>query len=282
MKIKFPLNIVVLFGGTGNVLFQFSYAHRLASEKNHTIYVLKASRKREDHPFELGDFIAQCNHVQEINGFSSVLLRSYLYARNQIASQNSAKLFFSLFTAHKFLYIHEGYYQDQNDLVSVSDDFKNELIGYLEIYKLDKKLPNGFDLVIHLRRGDYEKHSETFGILSSKYFRASIETLAANTALDSIAVFYDSLIGNYQEDFFTPRMVLLGPDEAGALDLLYFFSKSKACIISNSTLSWWGGQLAIMKSATAISPSPWHKALANDFDLVNKSLGFTQVEATYR
>jgi hypothetical protein len=282
MKINFPLKIVVLFGGTGNVLFQLSYAHQIASEMNQTIYVLKASRNRQDHPFELGDFIARCNHVREIKGFSGILLRSYLYARNQIASKNVTKLFLRPFTANNFFHIHEGYFQDQNNLVSVSDDFKNEVISYLEFYNLDKKLPNGFDLVIHLRRGDYEKHADTFGILSSEYFRASIETLAANTALHSIAVFYDSLIGNFQEDFFLPRMVLFGPDEAGVLDFLYIFSKSKSCIISNSTLSWWGGQLAIMKSATAISPTPWHKALANDFDLVNKSLGFTQVEATYR
>lgn len=282
MKKRFPINVVTLFGGTGNVLFQISYAHRLAARSSQRIYLLKLSRSLNDHNFELSEFISECNHVKEIRGIFARFLNFYLFVRNRVTTNSLLQSILRVFSTNKLVSFHTGYFQDELDLLSVSDDFKRELISFLEAQHLQSTYLSNFDLVIHLRRGDYEKYTETFGILSFEYFQVSIDTLSNRMSLNSAAVFYDSLDHEAREKFFLPSLKFFGPDDATTLDLLYSFLCSKSCIISNSTLSWWGGQLALMRSATAISPKPWHKSLPNDFEVANRIIGFFEVEATYR
>jgi len=281
-KVRLPLNIVSLYGGTGNVLFQISYAHRLAARSSQRIYLLKLNRGLNDHSFELSDFISKCDHVKEINGIFAKLLNFYLFARNRLTTNSVGQAFARVIPSKKFASFHEGYFQDESDLLSVSNEFKRELVSYLEARHSQSTYFSDFDLVIHLRRGDYEKYVETFGILSSEYFKVSMDTLSRRMSLNTVAVFYDTLDDESKEDFVLPSVRYFGPNDANALELLYGFLCSKSCIISNSTLSWWGGQLALMRSATAISPKPWHKSLPNDFEVANRLLGFVEVEATYR
>lgn len=282
IRMRLPIHVVTLFGGTGNVLFQISYAHRLAAMSSHRIYLLKLNRSMNDHNFELSDFISQCVHVKEIKGIMAKFLNFYLFVRNRFATNSEVQPFARDFPSKRLASFHEGYFQEESDLLSVSDDFKRELFSYLETRHLHSTYLTNFDLVIHLRRGDYEKYSETFGILSSEYFKVSMDTLSRKMNLNSVAVFYDTLGDEPHENVFLPTMKFFSPVDASALELLYSFICAKSCIISNSTLSWWGGQLAIMRSATAISPKPWHKSLPNDFEEANRLLGFVEVEAIYR
>jgi len=129
-------------------------------------------------------------------------------------------------------------------------------------------------LAIHVRRGDYEKSRDTFGVLSTEYYLAALEQVRIlGKGWDEIWVFSD--------DIQTARTVLapiLGTNkvrfvqppeegEGGPFESLELFGFARYGIIANSTFSWWASFLSTSMEVV-VAPNKWFRGLSDPKDLV--------------
>jgi hypothetical protein len=57
--------------------------------------------------------------------------------------------------------------------------------------------------------------------------------------------------------------IVLGPSESNAWQVLRIMAQAEHVVLSNSTLSWWGGFLAAKKGGKVIQPQPFYKEVSD-------------------
>jgi hypothetical protein len=165
-----------------------------------------------------------------------------------------------------------GYFQTHIHYRNVSKLIKeislvNPSGWYLK--KLDY-INNNKVLAIHVRRGDYEKYANDYGLLSSNYYKAALELMRNYYNFSEIWVFSDDIdkarkllqdIVGENVEWVDPTEI---PDDAEALMLM---SRAKSLIIANSTFSWWA---AIFNSNNGciIAPEKWYRNMEDPNDLI--------------
>jgi hypothetical protein len=122
----------------------------------------------------------------------------------------------------------------------------------------DKRL-----VAIHIRRGDYVKFSESFGLLGIEYYSEALNELRERGhSWDEIWVFSDDIgqaknllkpiEGTFQLKYVEP------PEGNNPLESLVLFGKAKFGVIANSTFSWWASFLS-EDMEIVIAPDKWFR-----------------------
>jgi hypothetical protein len=108
---------------------------------------------------------------------------------------------------------------------------------------------------IHVRRGDYLKHSDTYCELNTYYFDA-IDYLSAKDVL----VFSDDY--EWCRKYFKGRGFTYFDEFKPTLNYdyheLFWMAKCKNNIIANSSFSWWGSYLNKSLEKKVIAPAKWY------------------------
>jgi hypothetical protein len=164
-----------------------------------------------------------------------------------------------------------GYFQTFRYFERVSKELLPlKLKSETEWFKITLKILQESNFVsIHIRRGDYEKLSQNYGLLSADYYRRAIEKIEALSIKGRYVIFSD--------DIDKAREVLSGlvseeafwidpPENVSPVESLMLMSHATANIIANSTFSWWGAALNI-KTSAVIAPSKWFRNLDDPQDL---------------
>ena len=133
----------------------------------------------------------------------------------------------------------DSYFQDFRFLMSIKEDFqiatkiktKSEQLLSLEPYF------NGKVLGIHVRRGDFKLHHQTFGLLSESYYSSAISTLDL-IDFDRIVVFSDDpdWCRNMTIENQLPLIVERGNLESTG-ETHYLLGQCDTLICANSTFS---------------------------------------------
>ncbi len=126
-----------------------------------------------------------------------------------------------------------------------------------------KEISEQNPIVIHVRRGDYVKVADKFGLLSKSYYLNSLKIIRDNGFAGPIWVFSDDILsakalldeGEFMSARFIEQSVDSSPEES-----LILMSMSKVIVIANSTYSWWAASLNVEKSLV-ISPKTWFKSM---------------------
>jgi hypothetical protein len=114
---------------------------------------------------------------------------------------------------------------------------------------------------IHVRRGDYIKHSEVHLNLGMDYYREAIKVMKAK-GHRKFLVFSDDLDwckNNFKNEFSiwgTTDFVFSDRNTANYEDL-FLMTFCDSHIIANSTFSWWGAWLGKNPNKIVISPKKW-------------------------
>jgi len=174
---------------------------------------------------------------------------------------------------------------------------ENLIFGYFQTYKYleDQKVRNVIDslhldpvsdwfdkcsaemlefptISVHIRRGDYMNSLESFGVLSSDYYKSAIEFAVENssTSFSRVLVFSDDITVAKQLfsklEVSLPVQFVESPENYPEETLL-LMSQSDAIVISNSTFSWWAAQLG-KKSKFVVSPAKWFRGMPDPEDLI--------------
>ena len=117
--------------------------------------------------------------------------------------------------------------------------------------------------MIHVRRGDYVKVADKFGLLSKSYYLNSLKKIRDDGFAGPIWVFSDDILsakalldeGEFISARFIEQSVDSSPEES-----LILMSMAKVIVIANSTYSWWAASLNVDKSLV-ISPKTWFKSM---------------------
>ena len=142
--------------------------------------------------------------------------------------------------------------------------------------KIQQEILEKRPIVLHVRRGDYMKHADTYGLLSENYFVNALEQIRqqipdSNNA--EVWVFTDSfdIVKYGMPKLISNKVTVIEvPIEISDSEVLIAMSLSDKIVISNSTFSWWAATLNSDK-LMVVAPSKWYKNMDDPCELFPNS-----------
>jgi hypothetical protein len=128
-----------------------------------------------------------------------------------------------------------------------------------EYLTLSEEMARKEVLAVHIRRGDYQNHADTFGLLSWAYYKSAIEYFREKAQHLEVWFFTDSRdeIENDTKPQY-PMAKIFSPNDYCPAETMHLMSKASALVTSNSTYSFWAATLADHNSV--IVPQKWFKS----------------------
>ena len=277
---------VQLSGGLGNQLFQYMAGLYLAekSNKNLRVDVSEIARVKNNHETNLKNLEFPASYVdirQVLGKFRYFLLRGLVYAQRQKPSlyakfkilpkyhSSSVVGYDARLLEQPFPTFIRGYYQtwkylhEMETLPFILNPGKSLSSKWLD--ELVPQISQPGQVAIHVRRGDFLEQGESWGVISSEFYRNSLLYLMENSSVTKVWVFSDSVPSIFEE--FSLMIASLGleafwPDrgrDRSAEENLVLMSSSNAIVIANSTFSWWGATLG-NPAKIVIAPTKWFRA----------------------
>jgi hypothetical protein len=267
--------IVVIKGGLGNQLFQWTYAHTLQGKNEFYPSRFHYGHHDKIMHLELEELFATCPHVLNSGALSpwrenlshfaewlwnkplvSGMAESFLRYQQEDPRVDQEQ---SVIKFQKSQII-SGYFQDN----SYSDISKGavelEILPYAE--KVAAKLlatniiPRDYS-VLHIRTGIYSTQIPSdpnfIGQLQERYYLDNVDKLNSNylIVLTENADYIPELLKKIKPDLVLDAQLL------DAWETLATMALSKSMIGANSSLSWWGAKLASFKGAETWLPRNW-------------------------
>jgi hypothetical protein len=108
---------------------------------------------------------------------------------------------------------------------------------------------------IHVRRGDYVQHSNSFPPITDNYIQKAIEYLWDQTGLETFIIFSDDFQWAAEWAIRNSRFNVIVSTGKSELEDLSLMASCSHHIIANSTFSWWGAWLGHNPDKIVVSPS---------------------------
>ena len=240
------MNVVGLYGGLGNQLFQYAFGKAQMKNGIEVRYNLDwySNSKRQKYPrnyllnkfntnVETSKFLPQKNIKEHIIGFNTNLLYTkdanfegywqYIQYFNHIKSQ----------LQFEFSLKHESYAENTNFFATKS------IIALSDI-----------SISVHIRRGDYLIAG--FSIVPFSYYYEAINQLQGD-----VYIFSDDLewcTEKFKQEYFSNKIYFIDIEDYLAFDLMRHCTHN---IIANSTFSWWAAYLNEYKDKIIYTPDWW-------------------------
>jgi hypothetical protein len=263
---------IVISGGLGNQLFQFSFAHHLAQNFNARIKLYAPSPKNGGRDFKLNSLCANCKHIEFVrtkrswkidtifkfrnymdnrfDGLVNRFIEKYVYVEQNAYISEKTKQSTRLYSG----YFQNWYYVSQS--LSLID---SEILNLLNsIQTMRSRSYDGVDYgVVHYRRGDLLDFRSTMGLLDDAYFLNAVEVALAesNPSLRLVILTDDKNAGVKAFSGITEDVY--GPSDIEEWEAFKIMSRARFVITSNSTFSWWGALLCFQNGGEVYLPSPW-------------------------
>ncbi len=284
MKIYFHLS-----GRLGNQLFQWAYLHELVNQGHELrLFTDKFHNDIRQEP-GLNLLIAKCPHLRPStvrNGLGLILkVRERLVSRGK-GSKLLAKIIPVIIEPPTTLktkrhpILMDGFFINKEWPLKyrelVCEEFSN-LMKDFEFESEQVKLLS-LDLsktTIHIRRGDLHNFRDTFGLLSQEFYSPLLSDTDDNLVLsDSIDEAKQMCAASINCKFVDHR-----DDEVWKA--LVLMSTSARVVMSNSTLSWWGGFFAAtLNDAKVYMPKPFYRN-SSKFDELLHLEEFTTIPSIF-
>jgi hypothetical protein len=275
---------VYLFGGLGNQLFQYFFGQYLFEVKGiNVIYNGDySSLFGQNHGNRLDEYINLNNESSPKKNFlriglirlrillkiasiwprmsssigSSFSFPSSTYGKENLTEKFSSK-YFGYFQTWKFYNYVNG---KEIFFSNLRKNFSNDY------YSMLKEIQSNDSIGIHLRRGDYLKLTDSYGILGREYYKAALDQLNAKKS-STIYVFSDDIETSKKffidlEEIYQFRYL----EGLSAIESLLLIGKCTRICISNSTFGYWGALLG--EPIEVVAPSKWYRNMSDPIDLI--------------
>lgn len=139
-----------------------------------------------------------------------------------------------------------GFFQSEKYFEGAEDEIR-------KVFKLN--IEQNEAISIHIRRGDYVIHSNSFPPVNTDYISKAL-ALLQQSGIDRIMVFSDDIswCREFLPNLFDKKVFIFSEGKTEFEDLSLMASCSHH-IIANSTFSWWGAWLGHNPNKIVISPS---------------------------
>lgn len=256
-----------LSGRLGNQLFQWAHAHQL--NLYYHSFVIPFHDKIHSVPGYLGDLetlIKPCSHIGQTRNIDSLglfLKALDKFALNHFELTKKIELFLQVHrTNHHFQVpapreikprVVTGFFVNWRATCGVEEILVNELEESFKYITTPPGLVNKYQ-VIHVRRGDFLKHGETYGVLHPSYYlRNMTPHLETYICTDD-----DQMAADIQK--IVKAKKIFGPNDLSPPEALKLMSNSSSLLMANSTLSWWAGFYCLRKGGKVVIPKPFYKS----------------------
>lgn len=290
---------VLLTGGLGNQLFQYTFSLLLDSKIDYLDFVATNRRNEFGKP-DICDFIEgqeiEARLLQVSGAFKRKLLNFAIRISGESRQSNKLKsivesiLGLAISKDFKFsssTYIAEGLGFDERQ---PSGDL---FIGYFQSYKYLERLSYGKltlelsnasellqnyeklskvekPLIVHYRLGDFLQEP-SFGIPSETYYKAAINLAMRSSHLNHIWVFSDQI--ELAKELFPAEYRkfsrFIDTKDSSSAETLQIMRLGSAYVIANSSFSWWAATLSRKSNPFVVCPSPWFANGSTPKDLFN-------------
>lgn len=281
---------VKLVGGLGNQLFGYYFGQSLGVDVRYDVSDQALGLSTQSVSIKelnlKGDFGVFENRISTLFGnkprllkrivrklgavLKRTLLQKYTYESNVIGFDSHFP------TRHLKLRYIKGYFQSYK-YFQKAVDLKPELSKvelknpsqWFKVMETEIRMAN--PLVIHIRRGDYLRYSEDYGLLSEDYYLKAIELAERSSNEKSKIWLFSDSFELVQENMphlmsLSPR-VILPPEGISDAEVLVLMSLCKKIVIANSTFSWWAATLNT-KNKVVVSPNKWFKGMQDPSNLI--------------
>jgi hypothetical protein len=289
-KIIRPRGVIPVFhlnGGIGNQLFGYA-AGKAYSKANSTPVMFDltdAGKGFTNHSSSIQALSLELNEAPSQSGLQRLenrVVNKFDRIFNQLTSRKLTSI--TNYRSHEIGYDatifdkrnirnFRGYYQSWKYVEAVHDCFPPSEVILKSPSEWFRKV-SGSALVerpifIHVRRGDYKKLSDTYGLLSSDYYATALEKVRSFLPENPIWVVSDDIdearehissVLTFDTNWVNPP---LGSDPVESLVLMSF---GAANIIGNSTFSWWSAMLN-RNSVVTVAPQKWFKGMSDPKEL---------------
>lgn len=261
---------VIVKGGLGNQLFQYSRALQLSKRFIEVEFVEDFTSHSTFRAIRLLEFLyfnAAILKFGKLNFFERIRLKlfrslspkfsffSFLLSCCSDECSFTNPIISKLYGSILF----DGYWQSQEYVVENEQEIFNSLVRFIQHkYTSNGRVFPQIQTLLHIRGGDYvqdESNASAFGLLSPKYYLQVLERIGSQ----HLTVTTDDM---EWLDRFRNQIsfnLVLNPNEYEDWEVLACAMSAKIFIAANSSLSWWAGFLAGASGARVIIPSPWFK-----------------------
>ncbi len=274
-------------GRLGNQLFQWAFAHQIAIKYASVVQPIYDSiHEHRGYDSNLSSLEFPCSHVLQSKRRDSV---GYLLASLDKINSKSGKLGTCLSSLLGVLRTgnHDeipvlppimpnlvtGFFINWKVAQGIELLLAEELRVALEKIEVPIRAEDHFQ-VLHVRRGDFNNLKNTFGVLSPEYYARNMDrSLPTYICTDDEARAPDVQLA-------TEAISVFGPGDLNPIQTLKLMSQASSVVMSNSTLSWWGGFLCMQNGGRTLLPKPFYKYLnenATNFQMP----GFTPVDSIF-
>jgi len=227
-----------LMGGLGNWMFQIASALFFAQQTGNQCYISYRHCQLSPH-----------SNIDYLRSIFRKFPRDQIYVQTLVVRQPPKA---GLFDAERYISIAKGshtmlygYFQNWR---FIPDNFKDYLV--FENPEILKKYPDIQErCFIHVRGGDYVNDSLYYVDLS-EYYKYCIQHVKN---INKFAIFTNDIKYCKQQEFLKDIDYIIV--EENELDSLYLMTQCAACIVPNSTFSWWGAFLN--RNRPIYLPSKW-------------------------
>jgi hypothetical protein len=132
-----------------------------------------------------------------------------------------------------------------------------------------KEIEANKPIAIHMRRGDYIKLKEEFGILDIKFYEGLVLELTKNESRP-LWIFTDSpklVRKEIEGTILCGATIIEPPIESSPNESMLLISKCNTIVMSNSTFSWWASYLST-PGTLIYAPSKWFKGRKDPASLI--------------
>jgi hypothetical protein len=156
-----------------------------------------------------------------------------------------------------------GFFQDFTIAEQFLEKFGRDPFALIqesrELQQRTLEISRSKSLAIHMRRGDYLNHKDSFGVLDDNYYLSALEKMFNSVKLEKFYIFSDSpeSVIDFQKKLKLESEII-APSDLKPSETLVLMSRCDAIITSNSTFSFWAGILASHNNV--IYPDPWFKS----------------------
>jgi hypothetical protein len=254
---------IVCQGGLGNQLFIWAAAHQLNTIYGSRVEITYLDNSKPTSERELYPLLEFCKHNIGISQSRKLglqldwsdrlvskvpkLRNQYLYTR---VLDDYLNPHFGLVQKKNVPICVRGYFQN-NELVDLTSV---EIFSEIKRYILSLNPPRVLNSygAIHVRRGDYVKARNYYGVLTKDYYKRI-------TGQNMEYVLYaenKSEVTDFEGQCNIKKII--ASDEASAWETLVLMHNAAELHMANSTLSWWAGKLSEGRLKRITMPFPWH------------------------
>lgn len=275
------MNIVYFSGGLGNQMFQYALYKSLEMQGRSKVRgnIMWYTENQGKRGYELETVFPNVSLLKDDKDSFSKREKRYLKARKGrmwVARMNYCVPMFCIYFSEKEFHVFDervfklrhaairGFWQTERYFKEIREQLRTDFAFQYGEERLDflknRFLEDEKTVAVHIRRGDYLKHSDRYGTLSESQYYARAMAYMADRIHTPHFVFFSDDIPWVKEHYAVEGALYIGKEMFERYEPWYDMCLMSCCannIIANSSFGWWGAWLNPNESKVVVAPKVW-------------------------